>query len=189
MDNIHIHVDLIAGLPYEDYESFGESFNKVYALRADNLQLGFLKLLKGTRIRREAENHGYVYRDKAPYEVISNDYLSAIELMQLKMIEEVLDLYSNRGGFVQTLSFLENHVAAGPFDLYEQLADFYYAGGYQHRSYKKDDLYRILMRFIESRKGLSSDMVEEARGLLLDDLACTMNEDTVKKFHRKGWKI
>lgn len=189
MDNIHIHVDLIAGLPYEDYESFGKSFNRVYALRADNLQLGFLKLLKGTRIRKEAEAHGFMYRDKAPYEVISNNYLSAVELIQLKMVEEVLDLFSNRGGFERTLSFLEKNVAAGPFDLFEQIADFYYAGGYQHRSHKKDALYRILMRFVETRKGLSNKMVEEARGLLLEDLAATMNEDTVKKFHKKGWEI
>jgi len=189
MENIHIHVDLIAGLPCEDYQSFGKSFNRVYALRADNLQLGFLKLLKGTKIRNEAEAHGYVFRDKAPYEVISNNYLSAVELMQLKMVEEVLDLFSNRGGFEKTLSFLEKNVAVGPFDLFEQIADFYYARGYQHRSHKKDELYRILMAFVESRKKLSSKMVEEARGLLMADLGATMNEDTVKRFYKKGWEI
>ena len=189
MDNIHIHVDLIAGLPYEDYASFGKSFNRVYALKADNLQLGFLKLLKGTKIRNAASEHGYVYREKAPYEVISNDYLSSVELIQLKMIEEVLDLFSNRGGFERTLSFLEKNVAAGPFDLFEQIADFYYAGGYQHRSHKKEALYRILMGFVESRKGLSNKMVEEARGLLMADLEAAMNEDTVKKFKKKGWEI
>ena len=189
MDNIHIHVDLIAGLPFEGYESFGKSFNRVYALRANNLQLGFLKLLKGTKIRGQVEEHGYVYREKAPYEIIGNHYLSPVELIQLKMIEEVLDLYSNRGGFAQTLSFLEKHVATGPFDLYEQLADFYYANGFQHRSHKKDALYRILMRFVETRKGLSDKMVEQARGLILADLEATMNEDTVKKFHKKGWEI
>ena len=77
MKNIHIHTDLIAGLPYEDYASFGRSFDQVYALKGDNLQLGFLKLLKGTKLRREKEVFGYVCREKAPYEVISSGYLSA----------------------------------------------------------------------------------------------------------------
>lgn len=189
LGNIHIHVDLIAGLPFEDYASFGRSFNKVYAIGADNLQLGFLKLLKGTKIRSQEEEHGFVYREKAPYEIISNKYMSAIDLIKLKMIENVLDLYSNKGGFEETLAFLEKTVALNAFHFYEQLADFFYAGGYQHRSHKKEDLYRIMRKFAESREEDFSGVTEKAVELLESDLSRTMNFDAVKKFHKKGWEI
>lgn len=189
MGNIHIHVDLIAGLPFEDYRSFGQSFNKVYALGADNLQLGFLKLLKGTKVRAQLEEHGFVYREKAPYEIISNKYLSAIDLIKLKMIENVLDLFSNKGGFKHTMTYLESAVGVNAFNFYEQLADFFYSRGFQHRSYKKEDLYRILLKFAESRNSDVLGVSEKARELLSTDLEETLNADTVKKFHKKGWDI
>ncbi|MBR5315489.1 MAG: DUF4080 domain-containing protein [Firmicutes bacterium] len=189
LGNIHIHVDLIAGLPFEGYDSFGESFNRVYKLGADNLQLGFLKLLKGTKVRQQLDEHGFVFRDKAPYEIISNKYLSALELMKLKMIENVLDLFSNKGGFAQTVAYLERKIAKSPFDLYDQIATCFYESGYQHRSYKKDDLYRILLKFAENHHLVDSEMAEEVRFLLMADLEATMNADTVKKFHKKGWDI
>ena len=184
LGNIHIHVDLIAGLPFEDYKSFARSFNKVYELGADNLQLGFLKLLKGTKIRKTASEYAYVYRDTAPYEVISNKYLSAVELVKLKMVETVLDLYANKGGFEMGLKFLLRSLGDNPFHFYEQLADFFFSKGYQHRSHKKEDLYRILLKFAES-KGLA----EGAEIFLSEDLSRTMNFDAVKKFHKKGWEI
>ncbi|MCQ2550997.1 MAG: DUF4080 domain-containing protein [Clostridia bacterium] len=176
LGNIHVHVDLIAGLPFEDYHSFEKSFNKVYALGADNLQLGFLKLLKGTKIRNEAEKHGYVFSPKAPYQVISNSYISAKELARLKMIEEVLDLYSNKGGFRNTLDYLLKD--REPFNFFEELSSFYYENGFQHASHKKEDLYRILYAFDESCKEyLERDMDE------------TLNFDAVKRFKKKGWEI
>lgn len=189
MGNIHIHVDLIAGLPFEDYRSFGQSFNKVYALRADNLQLGFLKLLKGTKIRRQMEEHGFVFREKAPYEILSNDYLTAIDLIKLKMIENVLDLFSNKGGFRHTMTYLEQTVASNAFNYYEQLADFFYSRGFQHKSYKKEDLYRILLKFAENRNFDVPGVAEEAKVLLSKDLEETMNADAVKRFYKKGWDI
>lgn len=182
-------MDLIAGLPFEDYRSFGQSFNKVYALGADNLQLGFLKLLKGTKVRAQLEEHGFVYREKAPYEIISNKYLSAIDLIKLKMIENVLDLFSNKGGFKHTMTYLESAVGVNAFNFYEQLADFFYSRGFQHRSYKKEDLYRILLKFAESRNSDVLGVSEKARELLSIDLEETLNADTVKKFHKKGWDI
>ncbi|MEG1583593.1 MAG: radical SAM protein, partial [Anaerovorax sp.] len=115
LKNTHVHVDLIAGLPYEDYHSFRDSFNNVYELGAENLQLGFLKLLKGTPIREKIEEYGYVYRAQPPYEVISNEYLSAQELVKLKMIEKVLDLYHNRGGFENTLAYFIDQICVSPF--------------------------------------------------------------------------
>lgn len=153
MGNIHIHVDLIAGLPYETYELFARSFNKVYALGADALQLGFLKVLAGTPICDELSEHGIVYRDKAPYEVIRTAYISADELARLHMIENMVDIYYNRGGFTHTLKDWIPALGRGAFGFFETLADFYYGEGYQHRNRKKEDQYRILRRFGE-RAGL-----------------------------------
>ncbi|MGF6375281.1 radical SAM superfamily enzyme YgiQ (UPF0313 family) [Clostridiales Family XIII bacterium PM5-7] len=189
LGNMHIHVDLIAGLPEEGYKSFAASFNQVYALGADNLQLGFLKLLKGTKIRKQAETYGYVYRDEAPYELIANHHMSAIDLVKLKMIEHVLDLYDNKGGFSKTIAFLMPIVGNSPFHFYEQLADYFYGNGYQHRSHKKEDLYRIFMGFLLDKKRLDDETVNQGKALLAEDIADTMNVDVVKRFHKKGWEI
>ena len=189
LGNSHVHVDLIAGLPYEDYQSFGRSFNAVYQLGADNLQLGFLKLLKGTKIRGEQDVHRYIYRSRAPYEVIANSCLGAEELMRLKMIEHVLELYANKGGFERTLRFLEHTCAAAPFQFYEKLAAFFYEKGFQHRSHKKEDLYRILYAFANSRETDFPGIGERAQQFLAEDLENTMNFDAVKKFHKKGWQL
>ena len=91
LKNVHIHLDLIAGLPYEGYESFKKSFDDVISLCPDVLQLGFLKLLKGSRIREEAEKFGYKFKSSAPYEVMENDFMSFDELVKLKFIEDLLD--------------------------------------------------------------------------------------------------
>lgn len=184
MGNSHIHVDLIAGLPFEDYRSFRNSFNQAHALRAQHLQLGFLKMLKGTRIRQQAERYAYRYMEKAPYQVISNEFICARELCRLGQIEEVLDLYYNRGGFEGALSWAIEKMGKTAFDFYEAFAGYYYAHGYQHCSHKKEDLYRIFYDFGQSR-----GWEEELLPLLFADLEKTMNFDAVKKFKRKGWSI
>lgn len=189
MGNCHVHVDLIAGLPYEDYESFGRSFDLVYGLQADNLQLGFLKLLKGTKIRKETENYDYVFRSRAPYEVIANKYMGAEEMVRLKMIENVLDLYANKGGFEQSLDFLIEKVSDRPFSFFEKFADYFYDQGFQHRSHKKEDLYRILRKFAKYMDQEFSGILEHAEKLISQDLEETMNFDAVKKFYKKGWEI
>lgn len=189
MRNCHVHVDLIAGLPYEDYASFGRSFDRVYRLGADNLQLGFLKLLRGTKIRREAENHGYVFRSHAPYEVIANQYMRAEELARLKRIETVLELYANKGGFSQSLAFLIERMGDEPFRFFERLADYFYDFGFQHRSHKKEDLYRILRKFAGTLEQEFPGMLDIAERLIGEDLEATMNFDAVKKFYKKGWEI
>lgn len=184
LGNAHIHVDLIAGLPYEDYATFRKSFNDVYGLGADNLQLGFLKLLKGTEICRNADEYNYRYMDKAPYQVISNDFMSAKDICRLKQIEEVLDLYSNRGGFEDSLEYAIAAMNLTAFDFYEIFSGYFYSNGYQHRSHKKEDLYRIFYGF-SMKYGLGDRMVQ----MLEHDLENTMNFDAVKKFKRKGWSI
>lgn len=184
LGNAHIHVDLIAGLPYEDYGTFRKSFNDVYNLGAHNLQLGFLKLLKGTEIRRESGAYNYQYMDKAPYQVISNDFMSARDICRLKQIEEVLDLYNNRGGFEASLEYAIKTMGLTAFDFYEVFSEYYYRKGHQHRSHKKEDLYRIFYGF-----AMEKDLGERMVRVLEQDLENTMNFDAVKKFKRKGWSI
>lgn len=186
---VHLHLDLIAGLPYEDYDSFRTSFNDVYFLNAQQLQLGFLKLLKGTAIREFCGEHEYIFRRKPPYEVISNRYLSAENLVRLKMIESVLDLYFNRGGFEDTLEFAVKELSESPFDFYEEFADFYYSNGYQHRSHKKEDLYRILYLYGQWKDSFLPGTKEKLKNLLEWDMHRTLNPDAVKKFKKKGWEV
>ena len=202
--NIHLHVDLIAGLPYESYEIFSRSFDKVYKLQADALQLGFLKVLKGTPISLETELHQIVYRDKAPYEVISTAYISARELARLHRIENMLDIYYNRGGYSHTLEYLIEILGKGPFKMYEMLADFYYERGYQNRNRKKEDQYRILRAFaaeLEAKESAErageragsdlrlAGLAEQVTELLGQDLAETFPEEEQMRFYKKGWEI
>ncbi len=185
LGNIHIHVDLIAGLPYETYKIFSKSFNKVYALGADAFQMGFLKVLKGTPLEAMKDQYGIVYRDKAPYEIISNNWLTSVEFARLKTIEKMLDIYYNRGGFKNTLTYLMEYLTVKPFGLYERLADFYYGKGYQHKNRKKEEQYRILRKFAVS-VGIPAEVAEE---YLTMDLENAFNPEEVKRFMKKGWEI
>lgn len=145
--NTHIHLDLIAGLPYEDMKSFEKSFNDVYALRPDMLQLGFLKLLKGSGIREGCGRYGMEHHDFPPYEVIKTDWLSFKELIELKDIEHLLELYYNSGRFRHTLDFLLQTVSAEPFDLYRRMTDYWNSRGHFSSSKSINELYIILKHF------------------------------------------
>lgn len=144
--NIHQHLDLIAGLPYEDYESFGKSFDRVYAMKPEQLQLGFLKVLKGSEMQERASEYGIQYLDRPPYEVLSTKWLSYGEVLRLKQIEEMVELYYNSNQFTHTLPYLER-CFAGPFAMYEALADFYEAKGYFVNSPARAYRYEVLFRF------------------------------------------
>ncbi len=122
---IHLHLDLIAGLPYEDYRRFGQSFNDVYALKPHMLQLGFLKLLRGSGIRRAAADHGYVFMDKAPYEVLANQYISYGEIRKLKIFEEMFNQLYNSGRFPATLDWLTAASGGDAFALYEAISGYW----------------------------------------------------------------
>jgi radical SAM superfamily enzyme YgiQ (UPF0313 family) len=189
MGNIHIHLDLIAGLPYEDYASFRKSFNDVYALKGHHLQLGFLKLIKGTPIREQAEEHGYVFREQAPYEIISSRYMTPLALVRLKKIENLLELYHNRDGFERALDFAVGSLAETPFDFYEELSDYYYLKGFQHKSHKKEDLYRIFYLYAGWKERFTPNIKEKIKDLLMLDMQDALNLEAVKKFDRNGWEI
>ncbi len=138
--DIHIHLDLIVGLPYENFESFKKSFNDVVSLKPHVLQIGFLKLLKGSSMRAEAENHGMVYRTTAPYEIISNKYLSFDEVLYLKDLDYVFDKYYNSGSFHKTLKYLFSKFDT-PFDVFEKIIDFYREKNLINSSLAKPSLY------------------------------------------------
>ncbi len=145
--NVHIHADLIAGLPLEDYSSFGKSFSQVYSARPHQLQLGFLKLLKGTRLRAQAKEHGCIFRDKAPYEILAGKYMSYDELIRLKGIAELVERYYNSGRFALSLDFLIERYFDSPFSFYESFYRFHIDNGYMDMQSALRDQYRILNDF------------------------------------------
>ena len=144
--NIHQHLDLIAGLPYEDYESFKISFQKVYLMHPEQLQLGFLKVLKGSEMWERAEEYGICYLSQPPYEVLSTKWLSYEDVLRLKGIEEMVELYYNSAQFTHTLPFLER-AFPDVFAMYEALADFYRQKGYLTASPARSYRYQILLAF------------------------------------------
>ncbi len=142
--NVHLHLDLIAGLPYEDIESFKKSFNDVIRLKPHVLQLGFLKLLKGSKIRAQEKEFGYVYSPFPPYEVISNEFMSYDDILEIKGVEEALERYYNSGSFVNTMNYLfEKHPSE--YDVFKYISDSFsdsYPAGY---AFSKQKLYEILL--------------------------------------------
>jgi len=145
--NIHLHLDLIIGLPYENYECFSRSFNQVYGLQPDMLQLGFLKMLKGTGIREQAGDHDYVYMDQAPYEVLANRYLSYGEIRQLKILEDLFNQLYNSGRFRYTLSWLITLYGQGAFAFYAAFAKEWEASGSHARAHSPKTLFRSIAAF------------------------------------------
>ena len=122
--NIHQHLDLIAGLPYEGYDSFHKSFCDVYALRPEQFQLGFLKVLKGSHMMEMTGEYQILYKDREPYEVLSTAWMTYGEILRLKMVESMVEVYYNSGQFKNTLVFLEKYFD-DPFRMYEALGRFY----------------------------------------------------------------
>lgn len=142
--NVHLHVDLIAGLPYENYTSFLNSFDDVYEIGAEQLQLGFLKILKGTAISREIEKHGYVVRVQAPYEVLYNKHISYDEMIQLKELERILEYYYNSGKFTHTLKFLMSYSQERPSQFYLKMCQYFRDQNLLNTSIGTYRLYEIL---------------------------------------------
>ena len=186
--NVHIHLDLIAGLPYEDYDSFARSFNDVYAMEPEQLQLGFLKVLKGSYMAEMAESYGLVYTDYAPYEVLYTNWLSFTEICRLKRIEEMVEIYYNSGQFAHSLPVMiadfgsrmaagqqalaeEQHGRAvsgqGAFAFYEALADFYEEQGFFVETPSRIYRYQALLSFA---KTIHPEREELYKELLLFDL-------------------
>ena len=159
-ENIHQHLDLIAGLPYEDYDSFRHSFNDVYALKPQQLQLGFLKVLKGSHMMEMCKEYGIVYKTQEPYEVLSTKWLDYDHVLKLKTVENMVEVYYNSGQFQNTLEYLENFFPDA-FSIYERLGSFYMEKGYGDVSHTRMRRYEILLEFLEDVPEISMDQVKD----------------------------
>lgn len=146
--NIHQHLDLIAGLPYEDYNTFRKSFNDIYELQPNQLQMGFLKVLKGSYMYEHAAEYGIIYHDNPPYEVMATNWLSYDDVLKMKRIEEMLEVYYNSGQFEITMKVLK-HKFDSAFDMFQKLGDYYEAHGYFGMSHSRIKRCEILMDFVK----------------------------------------
>lgn len=144
--NIHQHLDLIAGLPLEDYETFQKSFDEIYALKPEQLQLGFLKVLKGSYMYEHAKDYGLVYRSRAPYEVLATNWLSFDEMLKIRLVEEMLELHYNSGQFRTALAVLDECYGSA-FQMFLDMGNFYQERGYLNRSHSRVQRTEIFLEF------------------------------------------
>lgn len=177
--NIHLHLDLIAGLPYEDYESFRRSFDEIYAMKPDMLQLGFLKVLSGTELAREAEKYGLVFRETPPYEVLFTKWISFRELLKLKGVEEMVEIYYNSAQFGASMAMLLPYFRS-PYQMYDALASYYRQEGLISRSQNRQEVYESLLFFAE--KFLEGQERDRLRECLTYDLYLRENRKNRPEF-------
>lgn len=181
-NNIHQHLDLIAGLPYEDYQSFGQSFDDVYGLRPNQLQLGFLKVLKGSPIFGEAQKDDITYRQSAPYEVLFTKWLPFEDVLRLKQVEDVVEVYYNSGQFEMSIQFLE-HFFMTPFALYEALGQYYEAHNLFGVNHTRMARYDILLDFFKEQ--VTDGDAEVFAEILVYDLYLRENLKSRPKFAKE----
>lgn len=171
--NIHEHLDLIAGLPYEDYATFAKSFDEIYALRPNQLQLGFLKVLKGSYMHQHAAEYGLVYRSAAPYEVLKTKWLSFEDVLNIKQAEEMLEIYYNSGQFEVTIKLMET-LFESPFYMFQEFGAFYEKKGYLAMSHSRIRRCEILLEFVEEcfarEQGKTASNCAIAQGILRCDV-------------------
>lgn len=153
------HLDLIAGLPLEDYDTFRKTFNDVFALGPEELQLGFLKMLRGTGLRIDAPKYNYAYMDHAPYEILSSDVLPFSDIVRLKRLEDVLEKYWNAHRMDHTLKYLMSHEFTSPFDFFQEFGDYWEDRGWQKIGHQLEDLFTRLTSFLEDRKTPRMDII------------------------------
>ena len=158
--NIHQHLDLIAGLPYEDYDSFRNSFNDVYALKPQQLQLGFLKVLKGSHMMEMCREYGIVYKTQEPYEVLSTKWLDYDHVLKLKTVENMVEVYYNSGQFWHTLEYLVPF-EKDAFTFYEKLGSFYEKKGYSEISHSRMRRYEILLEYLQEETDVPTEVAAQ----------------------------
>lgn len=159
------HLDLIAGLPEEDYTSFKKTFNDVFAFEPEELQLGFLKMLRGTGLRMTAERHGYVYMDHAPYEILGNNLLSYSEILRIKQVEDILEKYWNDGKLRRTTQYLTTHVFPTPFDFFQDFGTYWDEHGWGRIGHQFEDLFLRLNQFLTSH--VTSEQHQATKSLMM----------------------
>lgn len=176
---VHVHLDLIAGLPFEDLNSFKKSFNKVYSYRAEKLQLGFLKLIYGSKLRENKEKYDYQFTSFGMYEVLSSKWLSYRDMLRLKKLEDMLDRYGNENYFEKTIDYLLGYYDSS-YDFFDSLANFWYKNNYQKISHQRVALYDILFKFTQNNDLLNSEIIKE---LLIYDYFSTQKTSVKPKFY------
>lgn len=153
------HLDLIAGLPLEDYGTFRKTFNDVFALQPEELQLGFLKMLRGTGMRIDAAKHDYIFMDHAPYEILGNNVLPFSDIVRIKRVEDVLEKYWNAHRMDHTLHYLMKYEFPSAFDFFQEFGDYWEARGWQKIGHQLEDLFTRLLAFLQSRETKRMDVV------------------------------
>lgn len=180
--NIHMHLDLIAGLPYEDYDTFKISFNKIHNLYADKLQLGFLKVLKGTKIYETLKEHDIKYSRKAPYEIIKNKYISYEKILKLKNIEELVDRYYNEKYFYNTIIYLvKNYYNNIPFNFYEEFSQYWKSNNLYMAMHNRKKLYEIIYNFAINKLILTKEFMDN---LMYDFISSNEKEELISIFDK-----
>ncbi|MGF9917052.1 DUF4080 domain-containing protein [Paenibacillus ehimensis] len=154
------HLDLIAGLPEEDYNSFRKTFNDVFALGPEELQLGFLKMLRGTGMRHDADKYGYLYMDHAPYEILGNNILPFSDLVRIKRVEDVLEKYWNAHRMDHTVRYLIEREFTSAFDFFQEFGDYWEERGWQKIGHQLEDLFTRLHAFLKHRGTAKLDVIE-----------------------------
>lgn len=189
--NIKVNVFLRAGLPFETTELFERSFNKAYGLGASTFNVEVLKLRKGTLLREEADKYGYFYSSAAPYEVISNDFMTAPELIKIKTVAAIADKYMGDGGFAKSVPRVMGDMGIKPFELFDRLTDYILMNGLLEATDRKEELYRILYSFAtgvydEMNNTLKLPILME---IIHSDLENDCPAEVVRKFDKRGWDI
>ena len=213
-ENIHEHLDLIAGLPYEGYETFARSFDEIYALKPNQLQLGFLKVLKGSYMYEHATEYGLIYRSRPPYEVLKTNWLGFGEILRIRQVEEMLEVYYNSGQYATAIRLLETQYASA-FAMFAELGTFYEEHGYFGMGHSRMRRAEILLEFAKERRpgvlpvlgeGLVYDLYERENLGSRPAWAADANEwkqmtrqygfstgfpvtDRIPHRSRRGWKI
>ena len=144
-----LHLDLIAGLPYESFERFAKSFDDVFAFRAKELQLGFLKMLRGTSLRNNASDFGYIYDEQSPYEMIRNDWIDENDIENIHLAEDMLEKYWNSGRFVKTMNAIMDKESS-PFYFFLKLGEYYKSNNFKRIGYQLDELYSYLDSYLNN---------------------------------------
>ncbi|MGE8206682.1 B12-binding domain-containing radical SAM protein [Heyndrickxia sp. NPDC080065] len=162
------HLDLIAGLPEEDYHSFRKTFNDVFALRPEELQLGFLKMLRGTGLRIRSKEHNYVYMDQAPYEILGNNILPFDDIVRIKQVEDVLEKYWNDHRMNETIEYLVTHIFETPFDFFQKFGSYWEEKGWSRIGHQLEDLFKRLQSFLRTEPK-AMEHLETIEGLMKYD--------------------
>lgn len=174
-NNINLHLDLIAGLPYEDINIFEKSFNRVYHMRSDQFQLGFLKVLKGTEIDKRSAEFGIVSSADSPYQVLKTKWMTYSELVMLEQISDMIELFYNSGFFIRSLPYIEK-LFESPFEMYQKLSEFYRQNGYHIRQPSAQKRYDIFKEFVRAQPDCTGEEIEVINHYIAFDKALHFNK-------------